>query len=160
MRAIDLPGPAGGVPGTVLDDRLYGGLRRRRLAACCGCSGPGARAARSCRLSCAGFRSPRNGAAMPRYKLTIEYDGSGLVGWQRQANGLSVQEALETAVTDFCGESVTVHGAGRTDAGVHALAQTAHLDLARARSAGRPAQRHQPSSAAACDQRARSRRDL
>jgi tRNA pseudouridine38-40 synthase len=69
---------------------------------------------------------------MPRYKLTIEYDGTGLVGWQRQANGLSVQEALETAVTDFCGERTTIHGAGRTDAGVHALAQTAHLDLTRA----------------------------
>jgi tRNA pseudouridine38-40 synthase len=69
---------------------------------------------------------------VPRYKLTIEYDGAGLVGWQRQANGLSVQEALETAITGFCGEKVTVHGAGRTDAGVHALAQTAHLDLARA----------------------------
>jgi tRNA pseudouridine38-40 synthase len=69
---------------------------------------------------------------VPRYKLTIEYDGTGLVGWQRQANGLSVQEALETAVMGFCGERVTVHGAGRTDAGVHALGQTAHLDLARA----------------------------
>jgi tRNA pseudouridine38-40 synthase len=69
---------------------------------------------------------------MPRYKLTIEYDGTRLVGWQRQANGLSVQEALETAVTDFCGERTTIHGAGRTDAGVHALAQTAHLDLTRA----------------------------
>ena len=68
---------------------------------------------------------------MPRYKLTIEYDGSGLAGWQRQANGPSVQEALETAIAKFCGESVTVHGAGRTDAGVHALAQTAHVDLAR-----------------------------
>jgi tRNA pseudouridine38-40 synthase len=67
---------------------------------------------------------------MPRYKLTIEYDGIGLVGWQRQAKGLSVQEALETAITKFCGETVTVHGAGRTDAGVHALSQTAHLDLA------------------------------
>jgi tRNA pseudouridine38-40 synthase len=68
---------------------------------------------------------------MPRYKLTIEYDGTGFVGWQRQANGLSVQQALETAIARFCGESVTIHGAGRTDAGVHALAQTAHLDLAR-----------------------------
>ena len=68
---------------------------------------------------------------MPRYKLTIEYDGTGLVGWQRQANGLSVQEALETALTQFCGEQVPVHGAGRTDAGVHALGQTAHLDLTR-----------------------------
>jgi tRNA pseudouridine38-40 synthase len=69
---------------------------------------------------------------VPRYKLTIEYDGAGLVGWQRQANGFSVQEALETAIAKFCEETVTVHGAGRTDAGVHALAQAAHLDLARA----------------------------
>jgi tRNA pseudouridine38-40 synthase len=69
---------------------------------------------------------------MPRYKLTVEYDGSGLVGWQRQANGLSVQEVLETAVERFCGAAITVYGAGRTDAGVHALAQTAHLDLPRA----------------------------
>jgi tRNA pseudouridine38-40 synthase len=68
---------------------------------------------------------------VPRYKLTIEYCGAGLVGWQRQANGLSVQEALETAIHDFCGAAVTVFGAGRTDAGVHALAQVAHLDLAR-----------------------------
>ncbi len=68
---------------------------------------------------------------MPRYRLTIEYCGAGLVGWQRQANGLSVQEALETAIGRFCGESVRVFGAGRTDAGVHALAQVAHVDLAR-----------------------------
>ena len=68
---------------------------------------------------------------MPRYKLTIEYDGAGFVGWQRQANGLSVQEALETAIARFCGESVTVAGAGRTDSGVHALGQVAHFDLAK-----------------------------
>jgi tRNA pseudouridine38-40 synthase len=68
---------------------------------------------------------------VPRYKLTIEYDGTGFVGWQRQANGLSIQEALETAFQRFCGENLTVHGAGRTDAGVHALAQAAHVDLAR-----------------------------
>jgi len=66
---------------------------------------------------------------VPRYKLTIEYCGAGLVGWQRQAKGLSVQEALETAIHDFCGASVRVFGAGRTDAGVHALAQIAHVDL-------------------------------
>jgi tRNA pseudouridine38-40 synthase len=69
---------------------------------------------------------------MPRYKITVEYDGTGLVGWQRQASGLSVQEILETAVERFCGSAVRVHGAGRTDAGVHALAQAAHLDLPRA----------------------------
>lgn len=68
---------------------------------------------------------------MPRYRLTIEYCGAGLVGWQRQASGLSVQEALETAIHDFCGAKVTVFGAGRTDAGVHAMAQVAHVDLAR-----------------------------
>ncbi len=68
---------------------------------------------------------------MPRYRLTLEYDGTGLCGWQRQANGLSVQEALETAIERFCGERVSVHGAGRTDAGVHALRQCAHVDLAR-----------------------------
>ena len=66
---------------------------------------------------------------MPRYKLVLEYDGTGLVGWQRQTNGLSVQEILETAVERFCGEHATVHGAGRTDAGVHALGQAAHVDL-------------------------------
>jgi tRNA pseudouridine38-40 synthase len=68
---------------------------------------------------------------MPRYKLTLEYDGTGLVGWQRQASGLSVQEILETAAERFCGKAVRVQGAGRTDAGVHALAQVAHLDLPR-----------------------------
>ncbi len=68
---------------------------------------------------------------MPRYKLTVEYDGTGLVGWQRQADGISVQQLLENAVERFCGRRVSVHGAGRTDAGVHALGQAAHLDLPR-----------------------------
>ncbi len=68
---------------------------------------------------------------MARYKLTLEYDGTEFVGWQWQDNGFSVQQALEQAVTAFCGETVRVHGAGRTDAGVHALGQTCHLDLAR-----------------------------
>ena len=66
---------------------------------------------------------------MTRYKLTLEYDGRGFVGWQRQDNGPSVQAALEAAVKRFCGEAVTAHGAGRTDAGVHALAQVAHIEL-------------------------------
>ncbi len=68
---------------------------------------------------------------MPRYKLTIEYDGRLFVGWQRQKNGLSVQEAIETAFAAFCGHPVNIRGAGRTDAGVHALGQVAHADLAR-----------------------------
>ena len=70
---------------------------------------------------------------MPRYKLTIEYEGSSFVGWQRQHNGPSVQAALEDAVFCFCGERVAVQGAGRTDTGVHAAGQVAHLDLAEAR---------------------------
>ncbi|MBK8174000.1 MAG: tRNA pseudouridine(38-40) synthase TruA [Rhodospirillales bacterium] len=68
---------------------------------------------------------------MPRYRLTIEYDGSPFVGWQRQDNGRSVQQVLEDALLRFCNERLVVHGAGRTDAGVHAAAQVAHVDLAR-----------------------------
>jgi tRNA pseudouridine38-40 synthase len=68
---------------------------------------------------------------MPRYKLTLEYDGGPFRGWQRQSDGESVQQALEDAVRGFCGEEVQVVAAGRTDAGVHATGQVAHLDLAR-----------------------------
>jgi len=68
---------------------------------------------------------------MPRFKLTLEYDGAPFVGWQRQDNGLSVQEALEGALFALTGEEATAHGAGRTDARVHALGQVAHVDLAR-----------------------------
>ena len=68
---------------------------------------------------------------MSRWKLTLEYDGGNFVGWQRQDNGPSVQQALEDAVAKFCGESVTAHAAGRTDAGVHATGQVAHVDIAK-----------------------------
>jgi tRNA pseudouridine38-40 synthase len=67
---------------------------------------------------------------MPRYKITIEYDGTPFVGWQWQDNGLSVQGVLVAAIEAFSGEKVAVQGAGRTDAGVHALGQVAHFDLA------------------------------
>ena len=68
---------------------------------------------------------------MTRYRLTIEYDGTDFVGWQRQDNGPSIQQELESSVHAFCGETVVVQGAGRTDAGVHALGQVAHFDIAR-----------------------------
>ena len=66
---------------------------------------------------------------MQRYKLKIEYDGTPFVGWQFQKNGLSIQEVLEKALLRLSNEKVIVMGAGRTDAGVHALEQTAHFDL-------------------------------
>ena len=68
---------------------------------------------------------------MPRYKITLEYDGSGFVGWQRQDNGPSIQQCLEEAAEQLCQQPVEVTGAGRTDSGVHALGQVAHLDLPR-----------------------------
>jgi tRNA pseudouridine38-40 synthase len=66
---------------------------------------------------------------MPRYKIIIEYDGAPFVGWQLQEKDLSVQGAIMAAIEAFSGEKVTVRGAGRTDAGVHALGQVAHFDL-------------------------------
>jgi len=68
---------------------------------------------------------------MARWKLTLEYDGTGFVGWQRQTNGLGVQQVVEEAITKFCGEQAPVFVAGRTDAGVHALGQVCHVDIAK-----------------------------
>ena len=68
---------------------------------------------------------------MPRYRLTLEYDGGPFVGWQRQSEGASVQATLEAALARFTGEAPETVAAGRTDAGVHALGQVVHLDLAR-----------------------------
>ena len=66
---------------------------------------------------------------MTRFRLTVEFDGGPFMGWQRQAHGPSVQQAIEEAVEAVTGEQVISHAAGRTDAGVHALAMTAHVDV-------------------------------
>ena len=68
---------------------------------------------------------------MTRYKLTIEYDGTNYCGWQRQDNGPSIQAALEAAVRGYCQVDTLVQGAGRTDSGVHARGQVAHVDIPR-----------------------------
>ncbi len=73
---------------------------------------------------------------MPRYRLTIEYDGGPYVGWQQQTNGPSVQDHIARAAKAFSGEDVTIHGAGRTDAGVHARGQVAHVDFSKLHEAG------------------------
>lgn len=68
---------------------------------------------------------------MPRYKLIIEYDGSDFIGMQRQLTGLSVQQTIEEAITQFSSEKVSISFAGRTDSGVHAMGQAIHFDLAK-----------------------------
>ena len=99
--------------------------RRRPLAALSGASPrPAPRPCFRCK--------PGSGLAMPRYRVTLEYDGTPFVGWQVQALGVSVQGRLTEAIGKFSGETVSLRGAGRTDAGVHALGQVAHFDLARA----------------------------
>ena len=74
---------------------------------------------------------------MTRFRLTIEYDGRPFMGWQRQAHGPSVQQSVEEAIQAITGEKAAVHAAGRTDAGVHALAMAAHVDIQRPISAFR-----------------------
>ena len=98
---------------------------------------------------------------MPRYKLTLEYDGTPFVGWQVQENGASVQGRLAEAIKAFSGEDVVPRGAGRTDAGVHALGQVAHFDLAKewpddkVRDALNAVLRPDPIAVLACEHRGR-----
>ena len=68
---------------------------------------------------------------MPNYKITVEYDGTNFVGWQQQANGVSVQSSLQDSVFKLSGEKVVVYGAGRTDAGVHAYGQVASFAISK-----------------------------
>jgi tRNA pseudouridine38-40 synthase len=69
---------------------------------------------------------------LTRFRLTIEYDGRPFMGWQRQAHGPSVQQAIEDATQAVTGETITLHAAGRTDAGVHGLGMVAHMDVEKA----------------------------
>ena len=66
---------------------------------------------------------------MSKYKIVIEYDGTGYVGWQKQENGNSVQQTIEDSIEKLSAERITVYGAGRTDAGVHAFGQVAHFEI-------------------------------
>jgi tRNA pseudouridine38-40 synthase len=68
---------------------------------------------------------------MPRFRMTVEYDGTSYVGWQMQENGHSVQAALQNCILSLTGETVSIRGAGRTDSGVHAFGQVIHVDLSR-----------------------------
>ena len=66
---------------------------------------------------------------MPNYKITLEYDGTNYVGWQKQENGNSIQQILEDSIKKLTAERTSLYGAGRTDAGVHACGQVAHFEI-------------------------------
>lgn len=74
---------------------------------------------------------------MTRFKLLIEFDGTDYAGWQRQKNGPSIQQSIEEAIFRFCGETVSIVAAGRTDAGVHGAGMVAHADIEKTTDAGR-----------------------
>src|SRR5215210_5024864 len=97
---------------------LCSGPAKARWASRNCCAASQSRSARPCRDAL---------APMTRWKLTIEYDGGPFMGWQRQDHGPSVQQSLEEALERMTGEQAAVHAAGRTDAGVHALAMSAHV---------------------------------
>ena len=90
---------------------------------------------------------------MTRWRLTIEYDGGPFMGWQRQDHGPSVQQTLEEALERMTGEQAAFTAAGRTDAGVHALAMTAHVDIAKSLTAAPAARRAERAGAAAARSR-------
>ena len=99
-------------------------------------------------------------AGVTRFRLTIEYDGRPFMGWQRQAHGPSVQQAIEEAIRAITHEEVTLHAAGRTDAGVHALAMTAHVDIDKADHAAPARRRRQRQAAARCPSRSSAPRSV
>ncbi len=152
-----------GAPGQVLDDSLTiacgDGALRPTLAAT---RRQGSDERRT--NCCAASRFPKGTSlAMTRWRLTIEFDGGPFMGWQRQDHGPSVQETVEQALFRMTGELATLHAAGRTDAGVHALAMTAHVDVVKTSdraSIARGAERAGPAGADQRDRSAAGRRRL